>query len=78
MELCDYTEHIPYYRWSLPYLTEAKRKGVETLLYMIDKEGMVDLKYREYDWALNNITPPPAHLPDPALHVIPPVPAGKS
>ena len=52
-------------RWTLPYLTESKRKGVEKLFYLLDKEGMVDIKYREYNWALNNIVPPPQHLPDP-------------
>ena len=64
-------------RWTLPYLTEIKRKGVENLFYLLDKEGMVDIKYREYNWALNNIVPPPQHLPDPEL-LAPPQPLTKS
>ncbi len=57
---------IYIFRWTLPYLREDKKKGIERLLYLMDKEGMVDLKYTDYDWSLNNISPAPVQpVPQP-------------
>ncbi|XP_066294101.1 uncharacterized protein [Branchiostoma lanceolatum] len=41
-------------RWTIPYLSEDKQYGVESLLSTMEQEGGVSILYSEYNWHLND------------------------
>ncbi|CAH1787699.1 unnamed protein product [Owenia fusiformis] len=51
---CDFgANEVEAIKWTLPYVCEDKQYGIETLLDMLETEGQVDIRYKDYDWRLN-------------------------
>lgn len=44
-----------YFRWTLPHLTEKRRRELQILLGVLEQQGMVDIVYRDYNWNLNKL-----------------------
>eukprot|EP00058_Branchiostoma_floridae_P010837 XP_002596325.1 hypothetical protein BRAFLDRAFT_76126 [Branchiostoma floridae] len=47
-------DDIEAVRWTIPYLSEDKQYGVESLLSTMEQEGGVSILYSEYNWHLND------------------------